>query len=128
VVYHKYSRTAGVFSPLKLYLVERNHYWAVLKTFPLPLLLLVAFYTLCRFMVQARLVLTGAGSGGEFRSSGSMLPLFRTVSRALLHALLGIPRVLAQRRKVMRTRRLSAREFARLLARYRLPLRKLLDD
>src|SRR6185369_12131340 len=62
VVYHKYSGTAGAFSPFKLYLVERNHYWVALKTFPLSMLLLVPFFTLVRFMVQARLVLAGAGS------------------------------------------------------------------
>jgi len=35
VVYHKYSQTGGSFSPHKFYLVERNHYWVVFKTFPL---------------------------------------------------------------------------------------------
>ena len=128
VVWHKYSSTGGTFSPLKLYLVERNHYWAALKTFPLRLLLPVPFFTLVRFLVQARLVLAGTGSGGEFRNSGSRSRLVRAVLRALCDALIGIPRVLKKRREVMLTRRLTDREFARLLARYRLTFRELLDD
>ena len=128
VVYHKYSQTAGTFSPLKLYLVERNHYWAVLKTFPATLLLLVPLFTLVRYLVQARLVLTGTGAGGEFRGSGSTLPLVWAMLRALRDTVGGIPRVLRQRRQVMRTRKLSCREFTRLLKRYRLTFRELLDD
>jgi GT2 family glycosyltransferase len=128
VVYHKYSSSAGAFSPFKLYLVERNHYWAVLKTFPLRLLLPVPWFTLVRFIVQARLVLAGSGSGGEFRTSGSMFQLVRAVFRALFDALAGIPRVLKQRRAVMRTSRLTDRESARLLGCHRLSFRELLDD
>ena len=128
VVYHKYSQTAGTFSPLKLYLVERNHYWAALKTFPPLLLPLIPVFTMVRYCVQARLILAGAGSGEEFRSSGSPLPLFWAVLRALWDSVLGIPRVHRQRRHIRATRRLSNREFTRLLRKYRLSFRELLDD
>ncbi len=47
VVHHKYSQTGGSLSPLKVYLVERNHYWVALKNFPLSQLAgLPFFYTL----------------------------------------------------------------------------------
>ncbi len=128
VVYHKYSQTAGTFSPMKLYLVERNHYWAALKTFPPHLLFLIPFFTLLRFFVQARLVLAGSGSGGEFRESGSAFPLFLAILRALRDAIFGIPAVLVKRREAMRTRRLANRELARLLGKYRMRFRELLDD
>jgi len=128
VVYHKYSSSAGAFSPLKLYLVERNHYWAALKTFPPAMLLILPLYTLVRFAVQARLVLAGAGSGGEFRGSGAALPLVRAVLRGVSDAYLALPRVLRKRAGVMATRRLSDREFALLLKKYRLGFRELLDD
>ncbi len=128
VVYHKYSQTAGTFSPLKLYLVERNHYWAALKTFPLPLLLLLPFFTLGRFLVQARLVFAGTGSGGEFLASGARRACITAILRGMRDAFLGIPEVLVKRREAMRTRRLSSRELARLLGIYRMSFRELLDD
>ena len=39
IVYHVHSATAGEFSPLKAFLIERNRIWVAVKTFPLPLLL-----------------------------------------------------------------------------------------
>lgn len=128
VVYHKYSQTAGTFSPLKLYLVERNHYWAVLKSFPLPLLPFIPLFTFGRFLAQARFVISGTGSGGEFLASGSRHECIAAILRGMRDAFLGIPKVLVKRRQVMRTRRLSGPEFVRLLKQYRLTFRELLDD
>lgn len=128
VAYHKYSSTVGTFSPLKLYLVERNHYWAVLKSCPPSFLLFVPLYTFVRYVVQASVVLSGTGSGSEFLASGSRRECILAILRGMRDALLAFPAVLARRRLVMRTRKLSNREFARLLKRYRLTFRELLDD
>ena len=68
VVYHRYSRSGGEFSPFKLYLVERNHYWVALKSFPLRMLLALPFWTFVRYLVQARMVLRSKGAGAQFRS------------------------------------------------------------
>ena len=96
VVYHKYSRTGGVFSPFKIYLVERNHYWVVLKNFPLRLLLLVPLFTVVRYLAQVRAVLASRGSGGEFMGSDSRGALFKAVCRGTLDALTGAPRAAAR--------------------------------
>lgn len=126
VVYHKYSATTGAFSPLKLYLVERNHYWAVLKSCPPPFLLLIPLFTFVRYVVQAAVVLTGKGSGGEFLASGSRRECIVAILRGMRDALLTFPALLRKRSAVMRTRKLSNREFARLLKKYRLSFRELL--
>jgi GT2 family glycosyltransferase len=126
VVYHKYSATSGAFSPLKLYLVERNHYWAALKSCPLPYLLCVPFFTVVRYAVQASAVLSGTGSGSEFLASGSRTECIFAILRGMRDALLAFPAVLRKRSAVMRTRKLSNREFARLLEKYRLSFRDLL--
>ena len=128
VVYHKYSCTAGAFSPMKLYLVKRNHYWAILKSCPLPFLALVPFFTLVRYGVQLQLIFTGKGSGGEFLAGGSQRECFIALIRGMRDALRGILPVLEKRRRVMRTRRLTDPEMMRLLKRYRLSCRELLDD
>ncbi len=127
VVGHKYSQTAGGFSPLKLYLVERNHYWVALKTFPCGLLAMLPFFTLIRYIQQARLVCSGRGSGGEFRASTSRRELALAVMRGLLAALAGTPRMLARRRQVMQRRRLRTDEFKALLRRHRISFTELLD-
>ena len=128
VVYHKYSQTTGVFSPFKLYLVERNHYWVALKTYPVSWVLLLPFFTVVRFLVQAVTVMRGAGSGGEFLASGSRRGCLWAILRGMRDALAGTPAVLRKRSLVMRTRKLSHRQYVHLLKRYRLTFRELLDQ
>jgi GT2 family glycosyltransferase len=127
VVYHKYSKTGGVFSPQKLYWVERNHYWVALKNFPLPLLLLVPFFTVIRYAAQARAVLLATGAGREFADSSSRSALIGALLRGTWDALAGAPRMLRKRRAIMGSRRVSPRQMARLLEVYRLSFRELLD-
>lgn len=126
VVLHKYSATGGAFSPFKLYLVERNHYWAALKNFPPGILLLLPFWTLGRYLLQAQLVFQSRGAGSQFRAAPSAQLLL-----ALLHgvcaALGGLPRIWRQRRHIMAIRRLSSGEMRQLLDDYRLTFRELLD-
>jgi GT2 family glycosyltransferase len=128
VVHHKYSRTAGVFSPFKVRLVERNHYWVALKTFPVRDLLALPFFTAVRYFVQARQVLAGKGAGRDFRVSGSRGGLIKALLRGIFEALAGAPRMLTKRRQVMRKRRISMREMADLLRRYRITFRDLLEN
>jgi GT2 family glycosyltransferase len=128
VVEHHYSGTGGVFSAFKIQLVERNHYWVALKTFPRSWLLLLPWYTAVRYLVQVRCVLTGAGSGGEFASSGSMLAIVQAILRGSWEALLGVPLMLRKRSKIMAEGKMSDAEFAVLLKRYELTFRELLDD
>lgn len=127
VVYHKYSKTGGVFSPFKIYLVERNHYWVALKNFPLPLLLLVPFFTMVRYLVQLWVVLSARGSGGEFLGSASKPALIRAIIRGTWDALAGAPRMLRKRARIMEGRNISGADVARLLRKYRMGFRELLD-
>jgi GT2 family glycosyltransferase len=127
VVYHKYSKTGGVFSPFKIYLVERNHYWVALKNFPLRLLLLVPFFTIVRYLVQVMVVVSAKGSGGEFLGSGSKSALIRAILKGTWDALAGTPRMLRKRARIMGSRKISGGEMARLLRKYRMGFRELLD-
>jgi GT2 family glycosyltransferase len=128
VVYHRYSGTGGVFSPFKLYLVERNHYWVALKNFPLSMLLLVPFYTGIRYLAQVQAVLSGKGSGGEFASSGSKWSIFRALLKGTLDAMMGIPIMLAKRRDVMKNARITPKEMRALMKKYRMTFHELLDN
>lgn len=126
IVLHKYSGTSGAFSPLKLYLVERNHYWVALKCFPLRVLLLLPFWTLTRYLLQFRLVLQSQGAGHQFRAA-SHPQLIRALLRGMVHAVHGLPHVFRKRRRIMVSRNLSSREMQQLLDDYRLTFNALLD-
>jgi GT2 family glycosyltransferase len=128
VVYHKYSRTGGILSPFKVYLVERNHYWVVWKNFFLRHLMLLPFYSIWRYYEQVRSVLAGGGTGGEFRASGSRWELVKAQTKGIYDGLGGLPRMIKKRRQMMNSKRLSARELNELLCRYRISFRELLDQ
>lgn len=130
IVLHKYSSTGGALSPFKLRLVERNHYWVALKTFPLPQLALVPFWTVERYLHQV-----GAFLRGNWRRPGvgrgpgpGAWVLIVALLQGMGEALAGSPRMLAKRRQVQATRRLSTTELRRLFRRYRLSFRELFED
>lgn len=128
VVYHKYSQTSGSLSPFKVRLVERNHYWVALKTFPPGRLLLLPLFTSLRYFEQARAVLVGSGTGKEFRSGGSSWSLVTALLEGLSGALFGIPRMLGKRSHINKQKKVSNREFCILLRRYRIGFREMLDN
>lgn len=128
VVFHKYSQTAGSFSPLKVYLVERNHYWVALKCFPTGALAMLPFFTAVRYFKQFCQVLSGCGSGGEFRGSNVKARLAGAFLRALGATLRGAPGMLGKRRRIMSTRRHSGRDFAKLMRRHGMSFDELLDN
>jgi len=126
VVFHRYSRSGGEFSPFKLYLVERNHYWAALKSFPAGMLLTLPFWTMARYLVQLQLVLRSKGAGAQFRSTPSSA-LVKALLRGMLDAAVALPQLIRKRRTVMATRRLSAGEMKRLIERFMISFTELLD-
>lgn len=128
VVYHKYSQTSGSLSPFKVYLVERNHYWVALKNFPLSRVALLPVFTLARYWEQARTVLAGRGTGGEFRGGGARGAIVVALLKGILAGLAGAPRMLAKRRRIMQKRKLAMGQFSGLLRRHRMGFRELLDD
>src|SRR5207237_4236760 len=53
VVYHIHSATAGEFSPLKAFLIERNRIFVAVKIFPLSMLFIPPFFTVLRLAYHA---------------------------------------------------------------------------
>jgi len=114
--------TAGRFSTQKVFWVERNHFWVALKNFPLPLLLVMPVTTLWRYALQVTAVLANRGEVGEFSSQQGVGVLTAVVLRAYISCLAGLPRVLRQRRAVMRSARVPRSAMLRIILRFRLSL------
>ncbi len=125
VVYHKYSATTGAYSPFKAFLVERNRIWLTVKCFPPGPLLLAPFYALGRILLRAWGVLAGKGAVGAFAGEYSAWSLPVILFRAHLAALKGLPRMWRKRKDIRRQRKVSDREFASWLRRFRLTAREL---
>ncbi len=126
VVRHRYSKTGGRYSPLKAFLVERNHFWVAVKNFPPGALLLVDFYGLWRYLLQAFAALARKGAAGEFAREHSAVMLIGVLLKAWWAALLGMPRMLEKRRLIQRQRKVSKAEVRKLLKKYRLSAAELI--
>lgn len=127
VVLHKYSETSGSFSPFKIYLVERNHYWLAMKILPPSRLLFLPLSTLMRFSVQGWGVLIGMGAGKEFTSGASKTAIISAILSGMRDALCGLPAAYRKRRAIRAGCAISNREQIVLLDRYKMTFRALLD-
>lgn len=122
VAYHRYSRSAGAYSSLKAFHVERNRIWLLLKLFPAPLIATSPAFTLARLALSAWGSLRGRGAAARLRQQRSFAHLVALTLRAWASAALGAFRVLGERRRVVR--RLGAREFRSLLSEFTLDARE----
>jgi GT2 family glycosyltransferase len=124
VAHHRYSRSAGQYSALKAFHVERNRVWVLLKLFPWPSIVVSPFYTAMRLAWQALGVATGRGAAARLAAKSSFPFLVSITLRAWWAACAGAPRVLAQRRELRKGSRQSSAGFRRLLAEFRLGVRE----
>lgn len=125
VVRHYYSGTAGGYSPLKAFLVERNHIWVVLKNFPMRLILLLPLFTFWRYLFQFYGILIRRGSSSKFVQDFSFWRIPLVIFRAYFSALWRLPEILIQRRKIKKQQKISNKEFCLLLKKYRLGIKEL---
>ncbi|MDJ0839046.1 MAG: glycosyltransferase family 2 protein [Acidobacteriota bacterium] len=123
VIYHHHSAGLGRFAPQKIYYIERNRLWLMLKTFPLSLILVSPFTTTWRYLMNGLSLLTGRGSAAEAGKSASPLAIIGAILKAWLHGLIGAPKMLAKRRDYPKT--ITGNQMRRLLARFRISAREL---
>jgi GT2 family glycosyltransferase len=124
-VLHLHSATAGKFSVLKAFLIERNRVFVAVKTFPLPLLLLSPAFTALRIAFHAYGALFMVGSSGKFAADTSRRALALTMLRAYGSAFRHLPSMWSSRIRVRRSSRITNRAFLSLLWKHRIALRAL---
>ncbi len=125
VVYHKYSATSGRYSRFKVFLVERNRIWALVKYFPLRYIILSPFYTIVRLGGHLAAAFQRRGAAGRFKESFSMAALARVYLRANIGAVLGLGKMLKKRRQMKPIRRASVKEFSGWLRRFSISAREM---
>ncbi len=125
VVHHLHSATAGVYSPLKVMLVERNRLLLALKNFSLPLLLANPYWSIRRVLWHVYAASKGQGASGQLVASQGWVRTLGIMIWAHLSAMKNLPSALKNRRKIQRTKRLSNREVQALLRRFQIDLRQL---
>ena len=125
VVYHRYSATAGEYSALKAYLVERNRIFIALKYLPSSMILASPWHTLKRLIMQAYGALTGKGAAGQFVRRGSPFMLLYLLLKAYAAALGRSLRMMRKRVGYRRFVKLTPSEIKKLLKRFRISTREI---
>jgi GT2 family glycosyltransferase len=124
-VVHRYSHSAGRATPLKAYYVERNRLYTAIKNLPFAMLVTAPFYAVARYFWHLVSMLEGRGKVAEFRKAGystALLPFL--VVRAHGSALVRLPRLISERRRIRLSARIGAGEFRALLAEYSIDVRQ----
>ncbi len=125
VVHHRHSASFGVYSPLKVMLIERNRFLLAVKNFPWPLLLQNPFCTLKRLYWIAYSVVTSKGSAARFFETHGWWQTGRNLLWSYFSAMKLLPEALRKRQIIRRTRRLTDREMLGLLRRFQIDVREL---
>jgi GT2 family glycosyltransferase len=125
VVYHKNSGTAGQYSPLKAFYVERNRLWITIKYFPLPLLLLSIFFTFYRYAFQAYGALTHQGAAGKFTQIYSPLKLVGILFKAYGSGFRYLPRMWKKRKMLRPLKKVSYGEIFSWFKRFGIEAREI---
>ncbi len=124
-VEHHYSASAGRASAAKAFYVERNRLRLLVRSFPVSSLLIAPVFSLWRYWLHFVSALAGRGKAGEFRALGEpfwMMPWI--VLKAHLALAASLPKLLKQRARISRGRRIQSAEFRRRLAQHRISLRE----
>ncbi len=128
VVDHAYSKSAGRASALKAYYVERNRLFTVIKNFPFLALAEVPVYSLARYVWHLVFMTANTGKAAEFREGGGpgwLLPFL--VARAFASALVRLPYLLGERRRIFQSRRLTSKAFRAVLAAHSIRVRRVAE-
>ncbi len=125
VVYHHSSATAGKYSPMKAYLVERNRLWILIKYFPFTQILLSPFHSTLRYAFQVYGALTGKGAVGRFANDRSLWVLLSVLCNAYRDAIMKFPLMIQKRKKFRKHVRVSDRQFRAWLRQYRISAREI---
>lgn len=122
VVYHHGSHAEGHNPFPKVYLIERNRIWVMLRFFPLSWISLSPWNTFRRLLAAWRAASRGQGRIGKYAEKQPVTRLALTILHAWCSALISLPRELAERRRILRRRQVGPDEFAAMLKQFSAPL------
>jgi GT2 family glycosyltransferase len=124
VVRHRYSASAGRYSLRKVFLVERNRIWVMVKYFPWSVVILSPFWTALRLGWHGYAAWRGLGGAGRALERASGWRLMWTVARAYVAAARGVGGMWRKRLALAGSRNISWLEFHRWLRYHGVSLRE----
>lgn len=125
IVYHRYSFTTSPYSIQKVFLVERNRIWILLKYFPLDMILLSPFYTIKRLLFQFYGVISKKGASRQFVINYSIMDGICAIFKAWLSAMRMLIPMLKERNKTYKKMVISKKDIRKLLKKFQISVKEL---
>ena len=119
VVYHHGSASESRAPYGKVFLIERNRIWVLIKFFPWHWVVLSPWHTFCRLHRSWQAGRRGLGRAGLVARQHSSWRLGITILKAWIAALRGAPRMHRKRLAIMARRRIPTGRFWATLRRFR---------
>jgi len=123
---HAYSMTGGKFSLQKIFWVERNHFWVVIKNFPWFMMPFVPFFTLWRYLLQAYSVLMGISDLKEVASNIDIFKISVVYVRVYIDIFRKLGLMIPKRYSLKLKNRIGQRHLFHLLRKYNMPTSEIL--
>ena len=127
MVYHKYSGTAKPFSDKKVYWVERNRIWVLLKNFPLFMIFLSPLFTFFRYVLNFFTAFTNKSPVNNYIKNYSLTMLFFTILKSYIDAFYSLPSIFEKRRMIKHKKKIKTVDFIKLLLQNKLDLMALVQ-
>ncbi|MBU4589978.1 MAG: glycosyltransferase family 2 protein [Candidatus Omnitrophica bacterium] len=124
-VYHHYSGTSKDISLFKVYLIERNRLWMIIKTFPLSQLILSPVYTLIRYLFYIYGAILRIEPASEFCRKESIIKIPFILLWIYTFTLLNLPKIIKKRFQVKRNKKIKDGDIINWFRRYRIGVREL---
>jgi len=118
VLYHKYSASSGPYTPAKIYFVERNRIWTIVKIFPWYLVLLSPIFTFARYIIGLAGLISGRGAAGKLSKDYRTRDIISSLLKAYADALKDTPGMLRKRRSLRRVFTMGDQEFFGVMSRF----------
>jgi GT2 family glycosyltransferase len=125
VVHHRHSAIFGVYSPLKVMLIERNRLLLAVKNFPLLLLIENPFWTIKRLAWIAYALLSRKGAASRFVETNGWRQTAFNLGWSYFSALKLLPYAIRKRRQIQKNKSLSNAETLEILRRFQIDIREL---
>jgi len=119
IAYHRQSISTSVVPLQKIFWIERNRVWILLKFFPWCSIILSPFYTVHRYYRSLCAGISGKGVAGKLVREHPKFKLVTCILRAWLASIIGIPKIMIKRFHIQHNKRISKRQVRDLIKRFR---------
>jgi GT2 family glycosyltransferase len=113
VVYHKHSASSKKYSVFKLFYIERNRIWLMIKNYPLCCIFLSPVYTIYRFILMLKASKNKNTEVSKYSESIPFRKLVLTLLKAWLYAFIKLPKFINKRKMIRFSKKKTNKQIAK---------------